>query len=223
MPDYQQGKIYMIWSPNTDKVYIGSTVQPLHKRFHEHKRRLTGQKSYRTANEVLACGNARIELIEDYPCANKAELNRREGQIMREYDKRVNQLIAGRTAAEYRADNREKLAAQRREYNAKNKEQIAARARERHEQNREQIATQKKEYQQRPEVKARRAAWDREYNAKNKERIVAYLKEYQAKNRERLAAQQKEYRQTPEVKARRNAQAREYRQRKKEQQHTASA
>ena len=218
MPDYKQGKIYVIWSPNTDKVYIGSTVQPLHKRFHEHKRRLTGQKSCRTAHEVLlACSDARIELIEDYPCANKAELNRRERLIMRGYDKRVNQLIAGRTDAEYRADNREKLAAQRREYNAKNKEQIAARARERYQQNREQIAA----YRQRN--KEQIAAQKREYNAKNKERIAAYLKEYQAKNRERLAAQQKEYRQTPEVKARRIAQAKEYRQRKKEQQHTASA
>ena len=218
MPDYKQGKIYMIWSPNTDKVYIGSTVQPLHKRFHEHKRRLTGQKSYRTAHEVLlACSDARIELIEDYPCATKAELNRREGQIMRGYDKRVNQIIAGRTDAEYRADNREKLAAQRREYNAKNKEQIAARARERYQQNREQIAA----YRQRN--KEQIAAQKREYNAKNKERIAAYLKEYQAKNRERLAAQQKEYRQTPEVKARRIAQAREYRQRKKEQQSSDTA
>ena len=154
MPDYKEGKVYMIWSPNTDKVYIGSTVQPLHKRFHEHKRRLTGQKSYRTANEVLACGNARIELIEDYPCANKGELNRREGQIMREYDKRVNQLIAGRTVAEYRADNREKIAAQMREYRAKNREQIAA---------------QRREYRQQPEVKARRNALARENRQRKKE------------------------------------------------------
>ena len=218
MPDYKQGKIYMIWSPNTDKVYIGSTAQPLHKRFHEHKRKLTGQKSDTTANEILlACADARIELIEDYPCATKAELNRREGQIMRGYDKRVNQIIAGRTAAEYRADNRERLAAQAREYNAKNKEQIAARARERYQQNREQIAA----YRQRN--KEQIAAQRREYNAKNKEQIAARARERYQRNREQIAAQRREYRQQPEVKARRNALARENRQRKKEQQHTASA
>ena len=149
MPDYKEGKVYMIWSPNTDKVYIGSTVQPLHKRFHQHKRTLTGQKSYRTANEVLACGNARIELIEDYPCANKEELNRREGQIMREYDKRVNQLIAGRTVAEYRADNREKIAAQMREYRAKNRERLAVQRREYRAKNRERELLRHKEYRQR--------------------------------------------------------------------------
>ena len=149
MPDYKEGKVYMIWSPNTDKVYIGSTVQPLHKRFHQHKRTLTGQKSYRTANEVLACGNARIELIEDYPCANKEELNRREGQIMREYDKRVNQLIAGRTVAEYRADNREKIAAQMREYRAKNRERLSVQRREYRAKNRERELLRHKEYRQR--------------------------------------------------------------------------
>ena len=150
MPDYKQGKIYVIWSPNTDKVYIGSTAQPLHKRFHEHKRKLTGQKSDTTANEILlACADARIELIEDYPCATKAELNRREGQIMREYDKRVNQLIAGRTVAEYRADNREKIAAQMREYRAKNRERLAVQRREYRAKNRERELLRHKEYRQR--------------------------------------------------------------------------
>ena len=73
---------------------------------------------------------------------------------MREYDKRVNQLIAGRTVAEYRADNREKIAAQMREYRAKNREQIAA---------------QRREYRQQPEVKARRNALARENRQRKKE------------------------------------------------------
>tara|TARA_R110001632_G_scaffold173163_1_gene292583 strand:- start:5411 stop:5875 length:465 start_codon:yes stop_codon:yes gene_type:complete len=56
-------------------------------------------------------GDAIIELIEDYPCANKTELARREGIIMKEYmnndemDNVVNYLIAGRTSAEYYQDN----------------------------------------------------------------------------------------------------------------------
>ena len=186
MPDYKDGKIYMIWSPNTDKVYIGSTTQPLHKRFHDHKNSLTGKK-YTTAREVLACGEARIELIEDHPCANKAELNAREGQVMRGYDNRVNRCIAGRTPAEYRADNKEQVAERMREYRQQHKEHLEA---------------QRKEYQQRPEVKARR----------NTQR-----KEYYQQHKEHLAAQRKEYQQRPEVKARRNALARERWQRKKEQ------
>ena len=172
MPDYRLGKIYMIWSPNTDQVYIGSTVQPLHKRFHEHKSRntLTGIK-YTTAREVLACGEARIELIEDHPCANKAELNRREGQVMREYPC-VNRCIAGRTTAEYRADNKEHLATRKKEYQKKPgvREHRSAQQKEylQKPEVREHIAAQRKDREQRPEVKARRAAQQREYRRRKK-------------------------------------------------------
>ena len=200
MPDYQQGKIYQIWSPNTDKVYIGSTTQPLHKRMYEHNHGLTG-KRYTNSYKVLECGDACIELIEEYPCAKKSELNRREGQIMRGYDNRVNKIIAGRTAPEWRADNKEQIAAQmkvsyqredvktqRKEYYLRKKEQIAA-------------------HQARPEVKARREA------RRQREDVKAYR-----------AEQVKAYQARPEVKARCAAQARErYLRKKAEQQQTASA
>ena len=206
MPDYKLGKIYQIWSPNTDKVYIGSTVQPLHKRFHDHKTKLTG-KMYTTAREVLKCGEAKIELIEDYPCAKKSELNRREGQVMRGYDNRVNRVIAGRTAAERYADNKEVVLAKAAEYRDDHREVIAAQQREY--KARPEVKALNAAHRQQPEVKARRAA-------KNRER---YLRE-----KEHLAAQKKEYQQRPEVKARRAAQARERYWRKKAEQHeTASA
>ena len=83
MPDYKNGKIYQILSPNTDKVYIGSTTQPLHKRFYEHKSRFTKPDHYNASCEVIKAGDAKIELIEEYPCENKMELERREGQISR--------------------------------------------------------------------------------------------------------------------------------------------
>jgi hypothetical protein len=211
MPDYKLGKIYQIWSPNTDKVYIGSTVQPLHKRFDAHKRGLTGER-YTNSRKVLECGEARIELIEDYPCARKSELNRREGQVMRGYDNRVNKCIAGRTRAEYRADNREVLAAKDTERHRRPevKERKAAQDRERYRRPevREHIAAQRREYRQRPEVKARHNGQSRDYYHRKKEHVLAKHKEYE---------------QRPEVRERRNAQARERRQRKKEQQQTASA
>ena len=43
MPNYSEGKIYAIRSHQTDRVYVGSTTQPLSKRFYEHK---TGYQSY---------------------------------------------------------------------------------------------------------------------------------------------------------------------------------
>ena len=39
MPNYQNGKIYAIRSPNCEKYYIGSTTNTLEKRFHEHQKR----------------------------------------------------------------------------------------------------------------------------------------------------------------------------------------
>jgi predicted GIY-YIG superfamily endonuclease len=35
--DYKNGKIYCIRSHKSNDVYIGSTTQPLHKRFYHHK------------------------------------------------------------------------------------------------------------------------------------------------------------------------------------------
>jgi predicted GIY-YIG superfamily endonuclease len=38
MPDYSKGQIYTIRNRNDDKkIYVGSTLQPLYKRFHQHK------------------------------------------------------------------------------------------------------------------------------------------------------------------------------------------
>jgi predicted GIY-YIG superfamily endonuclease len=37
MPDYQKGKIYKLWSPQGNEIYIGSTINPLAKRLGHHK------------------------------------------------------------------------------------------------------------------------------------------------------------------------------------------
>jgi len=166
MPAYKQGKVYMIWSPHTNKVYIGSTTQPLHKRFYDHCHTLYRRTS---AHEVIDCGDARIELIEEYPCASKSELNRREGQIIRERAC-VNKVVAGRTNAEwrqekkdalaakakvYRQEKKEQIAAQRKVYRQEKKEALAAKAKVYRQEKKEQIAAQRRAYRARPGVKER--------------------------------------------------------------------
>jgi hypothetical protein len=37
MPDYQNGKIYKLWSPQGEEIYIGSTINSLAKRKTQHK------------------------------------------------------------------------------------------------------------------------------------------------------------------------------------------
>ena len=59
------GYIYIIRSKQTDKVYIGSTVQSLKIRFSFHKL----QKDCSSV-EILKYDDATIEVLECYECEN---------------------------------------------------------------------------------------------------------------------------------------------------------
>ena len=86
---YKNGKIYTIRYKNDDSlIYVGSTVQPLYKRFSQHKidskdPRLENMILYQKFNET-DINDWYIELYEDCPCERKEQLTQREGQIIRE-------------------------------------------------------------------------------------------------------------------------------------------
>lgn len=83
--EYQLGKIYKIYSPQTDKIYIGSTIYDLSQRFKNHllgtKKFNEGVKgikvtsSYQLLSKYKDC---KIMLIENYPCNTRRELLERE-------------------------------------------------------------------------------------------------------------------------------------------------
>ena len=75
MNKYQDGKIYKLVSPHTPLVYYGSTIKQLCKRLSEHKCKGSNKCS---SNELVKLGDVRIELIENFPCNNKRELEARE-------------------------------------------------------------------------------------------------------------------------------------------------
>ena len=76
MRDYTKGKIYKIVSPNCDKIYIGSTITSLRKRFISgHK---CDDRTYTSSKEIIDAGDAYIELIEEYSCNSLKELLWRE-------------------------------------------------------------------------------------------------------------------------------------------------
>jgi len=102
---YQRGQIYSIRSHQTDLIYIGSTIQPLHKRFYEHKSGFKTEINY-TSKEIMKYDDAYIELIEDFPCNSKKELTKREGYYIRNTNC-VNTKIAGRTKDEWYVDNKQ--------------------------------------------------------------------------------------------------------------------
>ena len=123
MPDYKNGKIYAIRSHQTEQIYIGSTTQSLSIRFAEHKRDIknrVGKRQPCSSKEILQYPDAYIELIEEYPCDNKEQLNKKEGEHIRS-NNCVNKYIAGQTDKEYRDINREKMIEYQKEYYKQNK------------------------------------------------------------------------------------------------------
>jgi hypothetical protein len=150
MPDYSNGKIYTIRSRSCDLVYIGSTVQRLTDRFAEHKRHYNGYKQGKRAfvcsYTVFDKGDAYIELFELYPCNNRIELARYEGQCQRKYEC-VNNNIAGRTVAEYKEEEKEKISERNKKYYQKNREYY----REYRKENRVELLKKMKEYRKKEE------------------------------------------------------------------------
>ncbi len=64
-----------------------------------------------------------IELYEEYPCNNRIDLCKREGEIIREIGT-LNKRIAGRTKKEYKQDNAEIIKIKQKQYREDNKEKI---------------------------------------------------------------------------------------------------
>lgn len=126
MPDYKNGKIYKLWSPQgtDDEIYIGSTCNDLRFRKKGHKDKYKNNSNNYTSKILFEkYDDVRIELIENYPCNSKAELNKREGHHIRE-NKCLNKCVAGRTKNEYRDDNKEQIKQQNKNYYIQNKEKV---------------------------------------------------------------------------------------------------
>lgn len=112
MNKYQNTKIYTIRCYESNDIYVGSTVEKLSIRMAKHrndyKRFLAGAYNYVTSFEIIKYPSAYIELLEQYPCESKEQKTAREGYHIRIMDC-INKHIAGRTKAEYRRDNLEKI------------------------------------------------------------------------------------------------------------------
>lgn len=168
MPDYKKGQIYRLWSSHTDKFYIGSTCSPLAKRLYGHKADyksyLNEKHNYITSFELFKLGidDVKIELIEDFICQNKKELDKREGELIRLHKNNiVNHSIAGRTQKEWRDFNKDKMTEYNKIYRFENKDKISE---------------YKKQY-------------SKIYELENKDKISKRKKQYYASKKALLAAE----------------------------------
>jgi hypothetical protein len=131
MPDYSKGKIYKIVSNQTKKIYIGSTVQHyLCDRLTSHK---YGYKKWKKTNKnnfscssylIIKYNDAKIILIEEYPCETKDQLKAREQFFIDTTKNCCNKYRANTTPEdrqkylkEYRRINREQLNKENRDNN----------------------------------------------------------------------------------------------------------
>ena len=165
---YQNGKIYKIVCNESGKIYIGSTTKSLKKRLIHHKceykRYLQGKETYTTSFEIIDNNNYHIELICNYPCNCRKELETMEGKYIKEIEC-INKNIPCRSNKEYR-----------KQYYEQNREQKIKQQKEYYEQNREQIREQQKQYRE-----------------QNREQIREYDKQRYEQNREKILQQKKEY------------------------------
>ena len=113
--DYKNGKIYKITDITYTKMYIGSTTQSLSRRFSKHKadylRWKIGKCKKVTSYDLFdefGIENCKIELIEECACENKSQLERKEGEHIKN-NECVNRVIVGQTKKEYYIDNADKI------------------------------------------------------------------------------------------------------------------
>jgi len=78
VPRWGQTKMYVIRSLNTPLVYVGYTTGTLPIRMAQHQRGAMNTKRRCTSHKVLEEGDARIELLEDWPCSSRQEAMERE-------------------------------------------------------------------------------------------------------------------------------------------------
>ena len=165
MVNYKYGKIYKITSENSNLVYYGSTSEKyLSRRLSHHlakyKSYLNGKGDYYTSFEVLKCEDYKMELIKNYPSANKTQLTTEESKYIRcnecvnkvipdrtpkEYDKQYNQdnkKIKDEKNKQYYQDNIEKVHEKHKQYYKANEEKIKEKNKDYYEANKSKIKEQ---------------------------------------------------------------------------------
>ena len=101
---YRNAKIYKITSIHTELVYVGITIKTLKQQFEKHSvdydlKTWGCTVKHCPSFAIFEAGDCIIELIEDYPCETKKQLESRQDIIKTEINDRS--FVSG----EYRSPN----------------------------------------------------------------------------------------------------------------------
>lgn len=173
--DYSNGKIYKITNDIDDDTYIGSTTSTLTKRWSNHKAKskICNTPIYTKMRE-MGIEHFCISLIENFPCSNKTELERREGYFIRLCGN-INRQIQGRTTEERRIENCDIIKLQRKAYYEKNRNYIIEKQNQYYTNNKDICNTKKKEHYE--EHKSERINKQKQYYLENADKIKQKHKE----------------------------------------------
>ena len=150
--NYAKSKVYKIWSPIGDKIYIGSTTKEyLSQRMTAHRSGYAKWKrgtyplmmSYKLLDEY-GVQNCQIELIEAKECKSKDELRQLEGHYIRTMTC-INKVIPDRTHVEYLETHKDHIASKNRAYIRNHKEQYAEHNRNYYLHHKDEIMAKRKE------------------------------------------------------------------------------
>ena len=198
MPNYQDGQIYTIrCKTDNTSIYVGSTTMTLSRRMAYHRGRGKTSKT-----RFYSCVNGNwgdwyIELYEVYPCENKQELCKREGEIIREIGT-LNSEIAGRTAKEYEKEyyqkHREKRLEAARQYHQNHREKSLEVSRQYYQNHREEVLEVARQYNINcnEKIKERKKIYREEHKEEISAKRIAYYNEVQSKNKEYINIKQRE-------------------------------
>lgn len=175
--NYKNAKIYVIKNHKNELVYVGSTTQPLYKRFSWHKKDMTRLKNQQRPlyKDMLEFGveHFYIELLEEYPCENIEQLHQREGYWIRElntYNNGYNGQIQGRSRGDYYQETKNRHLELCKRWVENNKEKVTKYYHDRYEKKKEELLAQRKQYYE-----------------KNKNLVLESSKKYRENHKEQIA------------------------------------
>jgi hypothetical protein len=192
MPNYQDGKIYTIRCRNDNAlIYVGSTTMTLPRRIAEHRFASVSNNSRKLYQSVNGdWENWYIELYEVFPCENKQQLNKREGEITREIGT-LNHEIAGRTRKEWVEDNPDKVKLTAQKYHQNHREERLEASKQYNINNNESRKEYKKKYREehKAEISAKRIEYYKEVQSKDRDDINKKQRDNYAKRQAKKSEQ----------------------------------
>jgi len=196
MPNYENSKIYKLWSPSKNLVYYGSTTETISRRLSKHLtdyNRYNNKTTTRYVNsfKILECDDYKIELVEDYPCNNRQQLCKKEGDHIKA-NECVNKCVAGRTAEEYCEDNADKINERRRIWREKNADKVNERDKKWRDENIDKVRENAKKW--RDDNADKKKEMDKKYRDENIDKINEQRKQYRETNADKIKERNKIYR-----------------------------